>query len=514
MRAHSRPVTPEHDLRREVEWLPVLYLDGRRDTLALQPLLEQAHLIREVELEPIEWAGVMRFLPSVTALIARADPRAEYDAWCTEGIPAAAIDAALGAVADRLWLRHPVTPFMQETQLTATATANDTEWLHLTVPAASSKAWWGKSGDGRHTAAGTPARVAQGLIASWYFSPGVSGKAVGFYADDPDTGWRPRGTLGRRNHGLRVFFAGDNLAHTLLANTMENHTRARGSNLPLWAVSGDIVPSAGPLTASTWTGSVYLLDWDGGRATGVRVGGRRIPGYSPEKDQRKKQVDALSADLWRADPTIPRAPVLRAGEETGEVVPIRALHPSANAVQWAAEWHASDARRGAARAMEPGLVDAAGTDVIAIRIDGAAASPELSHFARIGEVSAVAAPGARNRLMSLSALIVTPIRGTLNAGLAKALGHEAAKPLYERLYAAFCSDVEPVLDDLIHAPALTRDHATAFTRTAQSTFERFLAPYMNSRTLAGTGTGGGEGIAAALALVEGRVSATLREVKS
>ncbi|WP_431798580.1 type I-E CRISPR-associated protein Cse1/CasA [Microbacterium kunmingense] len=286
---------PQYDLRWDVPWIPVRHLDGTRSVLPLQPLLEQAHLIDELTGDPGEWAAMMRFLPSVTALIARRDANADFEQWARTGLPSDLVNAALDEVADFLWLIHPDTPFMQEPRLAVPdqVAANPTEWLHLTTPGANSKAWWGKPGDRLSAEAGSPARVARGLVTSWFFSPGVAGRAAGTYRDEPDVSWRPRGTVSFRSHGLRVFWRGTNLAETLLANTMENHVRTvgRGSaGLPLWAVPGDTSPAASRLTAATWTGSVYLLAHDRDRFTGVHTGGRRIRGIDTGGEDRLSRV--------------------------------------------------------------------------------------------------------------------------------------------------------------------------------------------------------------------------------
>lgn len=501
---------PRHDLRREVAWIPALYLDGRRATLPLQQLLEDAHLVREVEGEPAQWAALMRFLPSVVALVARQDPGADFDIWPVDGIPSVAIDGALDAISDRLWLRHPDTPFMQE-PLVAPGTLYPTEWLHLAAPAASSKAWWGKPGDPVRPDAHTPARVALGLVTSWYFNPGVGGIAFGKYTDDPDTGWRPRGTLGFHNHGLRVFHRGPTLAATLLANTMDSHVTGRGKNLPLWAMGDGTLPSAGALTASTWTGSAYLLAWEDDAPVGVHTAGRRHTGYAADKKARDDRTRAIEQDLWRADPTIPRQPIRKAGEETGEVRPVRALHPSASAMQWAAEWYVADSRsaHGVARAMETGLVEANSTDLFTITLDGPKTAYEISHYGRIGENTDIAAPRARTRLLSLSSQVILPIQKTLFIALTKALGEDVARPLHNRLFAAFCADAEETLDDVIHAPELTRDHLKAFVEAASTAFDRFINPHVTSRSLAGRE--GVPGIAAAFAFLDGALAKTLRD---
>ena len=499
MTDHARAL----DLRVDVPWIPVIYLDGRRGTLALQPLLEQAHLIRTMNAEAVVWAGLMRFLPGVTALVARQDPRADFEVWGTDGMPQAAIDAALDEVGEHLWLRHPDTPFLQDSALKPGKEGNDPEWL-LFAPAKNSKAWWGKDGDTKHRDAGTPARIAQGLVVAWFFSTGQSGKALGYYQDAPEDGWRPRGTLGFANHGLRMFWRGRNLAETLLANTMESHLHhggRSGDNMPLWATVGQVRPGAGALTSSTWTGSTYLLAWDSDICVGVHTGGRRIPGLGTEK--RADEVKAVEDGIWRADPTIPRIPIVKAGEETGDVRPIKPLHPSASAMEWAAEWYAASESRNAARAMEPGLVEVAEAEAFTIRVDGPPAGPDVTHLARVGGMSELVSARARSRLISLNTMTLSPIGTTLRVALIKALGVKAATPLQDRLFGAFCIEAEPVLDDVLHAEALTPDHGTAFANSAITAFERFIAPYTNSRTLAGTD---GEGIAPALAYLHTRLN--------
>lgn len=496
--------TTAHDVRHDVPWIPVTYHDGRSAVLPLQPALEQAHLIREVHGEPHIWTALMRFLPGVVALICRQDEHADFDEWARTGIPATAITAGLNKVGDRWHLRHPDTPFLQDARLVPDAkTANSVEWLLLN-PSPTSKSWWGKPGDTHHPDSGTPARIAQGLVVSWFLSPGVPGRAVGRYADAPDSGWRPRGTLGYHNHGLRVFWRGENLAHTLLANTMENHARTgrrNGKNLPLWAVDGDTRPGAGALTSSTWTGSVYLLAWDeDGACTGVNSGGRRIDGLPLDAGDAKDAVKAAETSIWRTDPTIPRVPIVKAGEETGEVRPVRPLHPSASAVQWAAEWFVTDDRRNAARPMEPGLVETGEVDATTIRIEGARQAPEIAHIARVGEVSAIAAPRARSRLITLAGTVLTPLRKVFYGAAARAISPDAAGALTEKLYAQFAIEAEPLLDDLVHTGTLDTDPAPAFTGAAITAFEKVMAPYASSAP----------GISAATAYLTSRLHGTPR----
>lgn len=509
-------MTPHHDLRHALAWVPVTYLDGRTATLALQPLLEQAHLIEEVTADAGTWAALMRFLPTVTALIARRDPTADFDAWARTGIPAPLIDTALDAVASHLWLIHPDTPFLQEPRLVISGTGNDTEWLHLTHPGASSKAWWGKPGDHGHPEAGTPARVAQGLLVSWFFSPGVGGQATGAYTDRPEETWRPRGTTSFTSHGLRVFWRGANLAHTLLANTMEAHARTPrrggGANLPLWACPGDVTPAAGELTAATWTGSVYLLEHDGTRFTAVHTGGRRVPGITGDRPTRAAATKELERHLWRADPTIARAPIRKAGQDTGKVRTIKALHPSASGLHWAAEWYATDNTRGITHPQTPGLVDADQVDVFALRLEGLPTAPEVGYLTRIGQASDILAPAARTRLTSLSAQILSPLAATLWTGVRIAFGAESARAHFDRVYAAFCAGAEDVLDDILHAEHLTRADAGRIIDQAVHAFSAHLEPYMTPSALAAGDEG--NGIAAALAYVERRARASTREVSA
>jgi len=485
-----------YDVRHDVPWIPVVYLDGKSATLPLQTALEHAHTIREIRTEPHIWAGLMRFLPGVTALIAREDPTADYTSWASSGFPREAIVTALDKVGDRWHLRHPDTPFLQDARIIPDDNVNSTEWLLLN-PGASSKAWWGKPGDFTHPDAGSPARIAQGLVTSWFYSTGTVGRSAGYYTDTPDSGWRPRGTLTIGSKGLRVFWRGRTLAETLLANTMENHTRndRRGSgNQPLWAIDGDTRPVA-PLTASTWTGSAYLVRWaEDGTSIGVNVAGRRIHGLPLVAAEAKDGVRTTEQDLWRADPTVARAPVMKAGQETGEFRPIHPLHPTASALQWAAEWFAVDDTRNSARPMEPGLVEVSGADVVSIMVENPKA-PDITHFTRVGEASAIAAPRARNRLISLTNTTLTPIRKSFYGAAFKALGKDLASRVTNELFARFSVEAEPLLDELIHADVFDDSLRSAFARAALDAFEKVMGPYTNSATLAG-GTKA-EGIAAA-----------------
>ncbi len=503
-------MTTALSIRHEVPWIPAVTLDGDLQTLTLQQTFERAHELAEVVAEPLIWAAIMRFLPGVAALITAEDPKVLDGAHIT-GFPQTAIDRALNKVDDRLWLRHPDTPFMQDALISETGNSNTTEWLLNAAPAANSKAWWGKAGDRVHRDAGVPARLAQGLVTAWFFDVGVSGKALGYYTDDPDTGWRPRGVLGYHNHGLRVFHRGKNLAHTILANTLHQHVIGRRTGAPLWAKPEGASPTDSPLTASTWTGSTYLLEFDeDGNAVGVRTAGRRIPGAPTDPDERKKFISHIEKDIWRADPTIPRAPVMKAGEETGEVRPIRALHPTANSVQWVGEWYAADERRAAARPMEPGLVGAAHSDVFSILLEGERSGPEVAAYGRVRGLSEIASPRAHSRLASVSSLLVLPLRKILVGALIKALGPDVASPLHDKLFASFCLEAEPVLDDIIHADSLTRGQVTDFAAAALRAFERFITPYWTSHTLAGKHS---EGVAAAIGYLSDRVAAAVREVK-
>ena len=158
--------------------------------------------------------------------------------------------------------------------------------------------------------------------------------------------------------------------------------------------------------------------------------------------------------------------------------------------------------------MEPGLVETADSDLFVFRLGGDSSAPELDYLARVGEASQVAGVRSRARLLSLSSMVLSPIRSDLYVSLVKALGRDVAAPLHDRLFALFCTKAEAVLDDVIHAEHLERAHALAFVGCAQDAFEEFLRPYLNSRTLAPAE--GRDGVAAAIAFLSRRLAAATR----
>jgi hypothetical protein len=102
-------------------WIPVLGLDGLDRTFSLRDLLTYAHELdgRLPTADPLEVAAMSRFLISVTYLVHRHAPEADWAAVSAgqAALPAAGIEGALQDLADHLWLFHPRTPFLQDDRL-------------------------------------------------------------------------------------------------------------------------------------------------------------------------------------------------------------------------------------------------------------------------------------------------------------------------------------------------------------------------------------------------------------
>ena len=132
---------------RQLAWVPIIDGSGRR-LVGLDELFTHAHLIERIDVRaPIEKAGVLRFLTTVTALIARAQGIMPQTAEgvARDGFDPAAVTSVLDSIDDRLWLIHPSTPFMQEGRFrTATSSVKTAASIRSTSPGDSSKAWWGR----------------------------------------------------------------------------------------------------------------------------------------------------------------------------------------------------------------------------------------------------------------------------------------------------------------------------------------------------------------------------------
>ena len=474
-----------HDLN-EMAWIPAVTLSGDRLTLSLRDvLLRSSELDRVAGDTAVETAALLRFLSATAARVVQlGGGRAE--------IAKAAVEAFVEAHGEQHWLLHPETPFMQEPLLTIPAgpkgapAATPVSWLELAAPSSTGKAWWGKEGD--RTGDVTPAQIARRLVTTWFYSPGVGGRASGTYRDAPDDAWRPRGTISFSSHGMRSFWRGRTLAETLLANVPHAHA-ARG--LPLWLATRNASPSDSELTAATWTGSAYLLVEVGDAIEQVVVSGRRIPGYPADPAKRKALAKEVEAGLWLADPTVMRTPVRKSGEETGELRTLRSISPQATSLRYAAEWWVLTERRGAVRSQTPGLVEVTRSEVFSICLEGQATAPELAHAIWVTQTSALTDATAAARLRSLTTHLVLPLRKAFYAASVAALGTESAPKLSEAVFDEFAERIEPLLGELAAAPSMTAEFAGRFVAEAMPAFMTAVSPYVTPKTLAPHGDNGG-----------------------
>ncbi len=243
---------------RHLAWLPVMDSSGRR-LVGLDDLFANAHLIQRLDVRaPVEKAGVLRFLSTVTALIAREQAiitRATAETVAREGFDPAAITRALDAIDDRLWLIHEATPFMQEGRyLAATSSLKTAASIRSTSPGDSSKAWWGRPGDGFATGDLDLLSAPAALMDFWFYSVNGNVKTVLDGVPLPTHG----SAAGKvKAAGVRLWKMGENLAATLLMNTPRSWMT--GSALPAWAQNLEISGQLEPLIQATITGNATLL---------------------------------------------------------------------------------------------------------------------------------------------------------------------------------------------------------------------------------------------------------------
>jgi len=268
---------------RQLAWLPVIDGSGRR-LVGLDELFTTAHLIERIDVRaPIEKAGALRFLTTVTALIARAQgitPHAAEGA-ARDGFDPAAVASVLDSIDDRLWLIHPSTPFMQEGQFrTATSAVKTAASIRSTSPGDSSKAWWGRPGDGFATGQLELASAPAALMGFWFYSVNGNGAVVLDGISIPVQGSAAGKVIAA---GVRLWKTGENLAATLLMNTPQDWVK--GLALPAWADRVETSGQLDPLIAATITGNATLLLAEpvGGRVVfvGAHIGSALRRGIPP-----------------------------------------------------------------------------------------------------------------------------------------------------------------------------------------------------------------------------------------
>lgn len=242
---------------RQLAWLPIIDSSGRR-RVGLDELFTRAHLIERIDVRaPIEKAGVLRFLTTVTALIARAQGIMPQTAEgvARDGFAPAVVASVLDGIDDRLWLIHPSTPFMQEGRFRmATSAVKTAASIRSTSPGDSTKAWWGRPGDGFATGHLDLASAPAALMGFWFYSVNGNGAVVLDGISIPVQGSAAGKVIAA---GVRLWKTGENLAATLLMNTPQEWTE--GAALPAWASTMEVSGELNPLIAATITGNATLL---------------------------------------------------------------------------------------------------------------------------------------------------------------------------------------------------------------------------------------------------------------
>lgn len=268
---------------RQLAWLPVIDLSGRR-FVGLDEVFTSAHLIDRIDVRaPIEKAGVLRFLTTVTALVARAQgiTPVNAEAVARDGFDPAAVMMALDAIDERLWLIHEATPFMQEGRYSAaTSGVKTAASIRSTSPGDSTKAWWGRPGDGFATGDIEMGSAPAALMGFWFYSVNGNGAAV---LDGVPLAMQGSAAGKVIAAGVRLWKTGENLASTLLMNTPQEWVG--GTGFPAWAQTLETSGQLEPIIAATITGNATLLlpELVGGNVvfTGAHIGSSLRRGIPP-----------------------------------------------------------------------------------------------------------------------------------------------------------------------------------------------------------------------------------------
>ena len=526
----SRAITQQGNIR-ELAWLPVIDATGRR-LVGLNELFTQAHLIERIDVRaPIEKAGVLRFLTTVTALIARAQgiTKTNAEAVAKGGFSPAAIAQALDAIDDRLWLVHATTPFMQEGRYAgATSSAKAAASIRSTSPGDSTKAWWGRPGDGFATGNVTFVDAPAVLMGFWFYSVNGNGAVV---LNDVPLPMQGSAAGKVKAAGVRLWKGGENLAATLLMNTPQLWTG--GVEVPAWAQTMQTSGQLDPLIAATITGNAALLltgDADGEVVfTGVHIGSvlrRGIPPTASDhaavqaaKNRNKAAVianrtltvdeiatppevvpllgvDALKAslvDAWRNDPQIvlrKQDPKKKGPQKDEDIRALNDVNAGTSVLHNLRAWYL--------RAFNP---DVPGRASILVREDFKAElfSIQLKQKGSYGELAGASwlsmPPGTVGGSAAVQAALTTfaeyaydRVRSALYTAIRTVLRDE--KPVeatHEYALARFSALADDVVTEVIavslRGEGFTSEHVRLWTAAAINAFDEAVEPYLNARRL-------------------------------
>lgn len=230
-------------------WIPVVLPTGGHATLSLVDLFVQAHEITGLgsPLTPLDRDTLMRFLPSVAALVLREidDEDARLGVGETGQFPADAVTAFAERWEDYFHLAHPEHPFLQRWDVhreeldalvsktnslvhadPAKAVLKPLGQMHPHAPGGSS-ARWAIRRDPRDLTNDLGALILL-LTVTWWQTRRGNGKGHDGRAlqngNPGQAGVRP----------MSVFWVGDNLGRTLCANTPADWIADGNTELPMW----------------------------------------------------------------------------------------------------------------------------------------------------------------------------------------------------------------------------------------------------------------------------------------
>ncbi len=510
---------------RELKWLPVVDSLGT-SLVGLDDALTNAHLISRIDVRaPIERAGVLRLLTSLTALVARAQGVTSQSAHAVarQGFDACAVRDTLDSLDDRLWLIHPSTPFLQEGRYRAATSAVKTAAsIRSTSPGDSSKAWWGRPGDGFATGHLSLEAAPGALAGFWFYSTNGNGKVTLDGVGVPQQGAAAGKVTAA---GVRFWKIGSSLAETLLLNTPQKWIKS--DERPAWAQTLSGSGSLDPLVWGTITGNATLLlpEMVGNAVvfTGAHVGGalrQGIPATLAEnesisalKAENKVRlaagvspaeltpipmaaVDALKDSLqfaWHQDPQV----VFRKPDPKKKELPSddkkRALNdmsPSNSSLHNLANWYL--------KAFNPEVPSGGVLNSETFEIE--LFSLQLKQKGSYGELfdaswlslppgTVGGSPEAQEALRLFAEYAHEHVRKGFYIAIRSVLGDEGAtESTLDRAMSGFNSRAEEVVDEVvalaIHGAQFTAAHLAAWVRAAMDAFDEALMPFNNARTVA------------------------------
>jgi hypothetical protein len=520
----SSPIPVKFASVRELDWLPVVNPQGRRH-IGLNEAFSSAHLIQRIDVRaPIERAGVLRFLTSLTALVARTQGVTAQSAAqvAREGFDAHAVRDTLDSIDDRLWLIHPETPFLQEGRYKlATSAPKTAASIRSTSPGDSSKAWWGRPGDGFATGHLSLEAAVGALAGFWFYSTNGNGKVSLDGLSVPQQGSAAGKVVAA---GVRLWRMGATLAETLLLNTPDSWIAS--GELPAWAQQLTGSGSLDPLVFGTITGNATLLipDWIAGSVifTGAHVGGTLRKGI-PEtvdadragtalKAENKMRLasenttmeavappasatDALKESLlyaWHQDPQIvftradPKSKVLMSVDKKRA---LKHVNSSTSTLHNLASWYIQAfnpdvPRHGILNSTEFGI------ELFSLELKQKGSYGELSgaSWLSLPPGSVGGSPDAQEALRLFTEYAYEHIRKGLYTAIRSVLGDNGAtESAVESAMTSFNSRSETVVDDVI-ALAITgklfgAEHVTAWVLAAMGAFDDAMMPFNNARTV-------------------------------